>query len=564
MILLLRNWTGTDAVDYFILSSLALLELTLLLINMVLLAVALYLAMQAPFHWNLRVLLTVVLSQIYISMLSRVVLLPFQVGLLPVREYIPWFISCSFIVSSSVMATLLFVVLLHNNQQRYHRLNNTSDMQDTLSIRFQLNENLKTMKLRSVAAARADIMAKANYEQLDLRANLFSFPCLLFVLLHRKNQLRYRRLSKHHRIMYSSSKMQYTLSIRFQLNENLRTMKLLRNIIVMCGCMNILSFVLYTGVRSDWLHFNSEVAGHYYDAAFNITLAIYASLIPVTAYYSDDTYRSIAKNLPVIGRFVQLQTATSPPELKISEETDFHFKNLQKQWDVPTTTTTKRQATTMLRISTLLGSLVVLRSLATAQFLGSSLYNALAGYGESDMCRYISCPFGQYCWNGNCISTGGIAGARGLGGLGGLGALTSAASLYGLGGARVRTTGLGIGAGIPPVGVGAYGPLGTGIVSGTQPCNLMQQCFNGQICVNGFCSRSNVAYSGSQAVPTQTTCLTGAICPVGQYCIGGVCVQNAMSTTFACQNGIACPPGMNCYLGRCIANGLPMGPIGKK
>ncbi|EYC06917.1 hypothetical protein Y032_0073g770 [Ancylostoma ceylanicum] len=85
MILLLRNWTGTDAVDYFILSSLALLELTLLLINMVLLAVALYLAMQAPFHWNLRVLLTVVLSQIYISMLSRVVLLPFQVGLLPVR-----------------------------------------------------------------------------------------------------------------------------------------------------------------------------------------------------------------------------------------------------------------------------------------------------------------------------------------------------------------------------------------------------------------------------------------------------------------------------------------------
>uniref|UniRef100_A0A0R3PSI8 EB domain-containing protein n=1 Tax=Angiostrongylus costaricensis TaxID=334426 RepID=A0A0R3PSI8_ANGCS len=70
------------------------------------------------------------------------------------------------------------------------------------------------------------------------------------------------------------------------------------------------------------------------------------------------------------------------------------------------------------------------------------------------------------------------------------------------------------------------------LYSGTQPCSLMQQCFNGQICVNGFCSRSNVAYSGSQIVPVQTNCLTGAICPVGQYCINGVCMQNAMSTTF--------------------------------
>ncbi|EYC06916.1 hypothetical protein Y032_0073g769 [Ancylostoma ceylanicum] len=107
-------------------------------------------------------------------------------------EYIPWFISCSFIVSSSVMATLLFVVLLHNNQQRYHRLNNTSDMQDTLSIRFQLNENLKTMKL-------------------------------------------------------------------------------IRNVLVMCGCLNLLSFTLYTGARTEWL-FHSNVAGHYYDAVFNLVL----------------------------------------------------------------------------------------------------------------------------------------------------------------------------------------------------------------------------------------------------------------------------------------------------
>lgn len=35
--------------------------------------------------------------------------------------------------------------------------------------------------------------------------------------------------------------------------------------------------------------------------------------------------------------------------------------------------------------------------------------------------------------------------------------------------------------------------------SGVQFCNLMQDCFNGQICVNGYCSQSNVVYGGSQA-----------------------------------------------------------------
>ncbi|KAK6732589.1 hypothetical protein RB195_016763 [Necator americanus] len=283
----------------------------------------------------------------------------------------------------------------------------------------------------------------------------------LFLLLLYKNQRRYRRLSEDHKISCGTLTMHYTLSIRFQLNENLRSMKLLRNIIIMCGLLNILGLILYTGVRIKWLHFYSDIVAHYYDAFFNITLAV---------------------------------------------------SRINKMRGTPA----------------FIGHLTIL-SLTTAQFLGSSLYNALSGYGESDMCRYISCPFGQYCWNGNCISTGGM----------------TSASLYGAG-----------------IGVGAYGPLGTGIVSGTQPCNLMQQCFNGQICVNGFCTRSNVAYSGSQTVPTQTTCLTGAICPVGQYCIGGVCMQNAMSSTFACQNGVSCPPGMNCYLGRCIANGLPMGPMG--
>lgn len=203
--------------------------------------------------------------------------------------------------------------------------------------------------------------------------------------------------------------------------------------------------------------------------------------------------------------------------------------------------------------------------LTNLQFLGSSLYGALGGYNDNDMCRYISCPFGQYCWNGNCLSSGttsmmgsralGYGGPAGMGMMGGgLGALTSAAALYGGGAGLGGMGGYGGGFGAASRGISVGGNVATGVtpyganaanaplaagpipstVGGMQPCSLVQQCFNGQICVNGYCSKSNVAFQGSQVMPSETTCMTGATCPVGQYCIGGICVQNPMSENNGC------------------------------
>uniref|UniRef100_A0A915EN41 EB domain-containing protein n=1 Tax=Ditylenchus dipsaci TaxID=166011 RepID=A0A915EN41_9BILA len=259
-----------------------------------------------------------------------------------------------------------------------------------------------------------------------------------------------------------------------------------------------------------------------------------------------------------------------------------------------------------------------------SQLFGSNFLSALRGYG-TDTCRFVSCPFGQYCMNGVCtisaaaglgtagaglggyggglgLAGGGLFGSAnklcaetvdcysgqicqggrctfttgisglgtaaysGLGGYGtGLGSYGTGLGGYGLG--NGLGTGLGYGGGLGD-GAGMYSPYSSSSLispygsytalaslidrpSGVMMCTLIQDCANGQICVNGYCSQSNVAYGGSQAVKTPTTCATGAVCPVGQYCMIGVCVQNLMSSTTACSLGTLCSPGMQCLYGRC-------------
>uniref|UniRef100_A0A7E4UZU3 EB domain-containing protein n=1 Tax=Panagrellus redivivus TaxID=6233 RepID=A0A7E4UZU3_PANRE len=232
-------------------------------------------------------------------------------------------------------------------------------------------------------------------------------------------------------------------------------------------------------------------------------------------------------------------------------------------------------------------------------YQGSNFLTALRGYNP-DVCRFVSCPFGQYCINGICTaSVGGVgngdySGLSTYGGMGGYGGGAFGGNGLGYGGigsggyGAVSTydaleTASGLAAGI------SSGSLGSGqlcaetedciagqycqqgrcvssltssmygdgqILTGVQTCTLMQDCLNGQICVNGFCSQSNVAYMGSQLMSQRTSCSSGAVCPIGQYCISGVCVQNMFSSTFACAGLTTCPPGMICQLGRCIPNGL--------
>ncbi|KAI6194211.1 EB domain-containing protein [Aphelenchoides besseyi] len=240
----------------------------------------------------------------------------------------------------------------------------------------------------------------------------------------------------------------------------------------------------------------------------------------------------------------------------------------------------------------LVSILALLIRLADAQFYGSNFLSALRGYG-GDMCRFISCPVGQTCVNGVCNGgglvggyysglNGGFASGAGLGLLGGANKLCAeTVDCYSgqicqagrctftsaLGGFAGGALGGGLMSPMLEAGPSVYHsgalppPLPNGMVgvpgnppSGFQPCSLMQDCLNGQICVNGYCSQSNVVYGGSQAMRSLTSCATGAVCPVAHVCLAGTCVPNYFSKTTACITSSTCQFGQICQVGRCLPN----------
>ncbi|KAF1765152.1 hypothetical protein GCK72_005104 [Caenorhabditis remanei] len=132
----------------------------------------------------------------------------------------------------------------------------------------------------------------------------------------------------------------YTLSLRFQLNENLKIMKWLKNCIVVVTCFNTILAGFLIISNHEYLKDNYPVMVKYCHALLNLGIAIYAQVIFFVVTLADRNFRTYFLRFKVIRFFTKPFFGRIFPEdfrskkmLSTSEETNFYFAKLSSQWD---------------------------------------------------------------------------------------------------------------------------------------------------------------------------------------------------------------------------------------
>ncbi|CAI2343838.1 unnamed protein product [Caenorhabditis sp. 36 PRJEB53466] len=161
---------------------------------------------------------------------------------------------------------------------------------------------------------------------------------LFYIVLFMMNR---RRLEK---IQEERVDDKYSLSVRFQLSENLKVMTLLRNVVIFSGVNNLIMGIILTLYMTKSFQSAHPVATLYLRFAFNVCVIIYSLLIPVIMIFSVKQYRLHFFSLgfvrlilfPVVGRCFPNEfssSSTQERKMTISAETDCYFANLSNQWD---------------------------------------------------------------------------------------------------------------------------------------------------------------------------------------------------------------------------------------
>ncbi|CAI2324048.1 unnamed protein product [Caenorhabditis sp. 36 PRJEB53466] len=132
----------------------------------------------------------------------------------------------------------------------------------------------------------------------------------------------------------------YTLSFRFQLNENLKIMKWLKNSIVVMAALNMTLAGFLIVSNDEYLRNNNQAIVKHFHTFFNFAIAVYGQILIFVFLLADRNFRRLFLRFdlirmmtkPFFGR-VFPEDFRSNSNLSTNDETNVYFTSLSSQWD---------------------------------------------------------------------------------------------------------------------------------------------------------------------------------------------------------------------------------------
>ncbi|CAI4228375.1 unnamed protein product [Auanema sp. JU1783] len=162
----------------------------------------------------------------------------------------------------------------------------------------------------------------------------FSYLCmcigvLLFIKLYHTNMEKWTEVQNDHR----RARHAYTLSLRFQLEENIRSLKLIKQGFSVLGFAGIADFILFGLSNCEFLRkLDDGYLSQLLCCLSFLFMSIIAMAVPIAALFSHPTYMKILQKTRFIGKLVKWYDVPSVDVIR-TDDTSQYFANLSKQWN---------------------------------------------------------------------------------------------------------------------------------------------------------------------------------------------------------------------------------------
>ncbi|CAB3405353.1 unnamed protein product [Caenorhabditis bovis] len=189
-----------------------------------------------------------------------------------------------------------------------------------------------------------DVLSSLTLSLFGLFLNLCSY--LAFIGMYAANRRNLKR------VKMRAIQNKYTLSLRFQLNENLNVMKWLKTIFTASNIVNFVLGVFYTVSNDRVLRYRDPLLCAYLYLVINHSIVLYSWMMVVGIFMADPRFRQRFLtnatfhriSAPIFGRCFPADFSQKR-SLTVTEESNIYFTTLKSQWETFEVSVTSSKST---------------------------------------------------------------------------------------------------------------------------------------------------------------------------------------------------------------------------